>query len=95
MNTVQVLALLAIFSMSIPAALAFMFMRERNRAIRERDNLEVNFRNMQDDMRFWKGLATGDDQGLDLDDYLDDWQTPDDMTPWNFGPRDKWGSSNA
>ena len=94
MNTVQVLALLALISMSVPAALAFLFWTERNRAIHERDNLEVNFKAMQNDMRFWKGLATGEDHGFDYD-YLDDWQTPDDMTQWNFGPRDKWGSSNA
>ena len=91
MNTVQVLALLAMFSMSVPATLAFMFMRERNRAIQERDNLEINFRLMQNDMKFWKNLAVG----TDTDDYLDDWQTPDDLTQWNYGPRDKWGSSNA
>ena len=95
MNTVQVLALLAMVSMSVHAALAFLFWRERNEAIRAHHNLEVNFGLVQDDMRFWKGLATGDSSGLDTDDYLDDWQTPDDLTQWNYGPRDKWGSSNA
>jgi len=95
MNDIQILAILAMVSMSIPAALAFMFWKERNDVIEQRDNFEINFLDMQKDMKFWKGLATGDDQGLDLDDYLDDWQGLRDEAQWHFGPRDKWGSSNA
>ena len=91
MNDIQVLAILAMVSMTIPATLAFLFWSERNSVMEQRDNLEINFRDMQRDMKFWKNLAVG----TETDDYLDDWQTPDDLTQWNFGPRDKWGSSNA
>ena len=95
MNDIQVLAVLAMVSMSIPAALAFMFWKERNDAIEQRDNWELNFLDMQKDMKFWKHLATGDDVGLDIDDYLDDWQGYRiEEAELHFGPREKWGSSN-
>lgn len=44
MNDIQILAILALISMSIPAALAFLYWRERNNAHYMFENLEYNYR---------------------------------------------------
>ena len=51
MNSIQVLAVLALVSMTVPAALAFMFWRERNEAWYQFNNLEHNYRTLSNHMR--------------------------------------------
>ena len=71
MNQIQVLALLAIVSMSIPAALAFLFWRERNDALNMLEETERFYSQEIETRRFWQNLAldyAGDndwDKGFD------------------------------
>ena len=68
MNDIQILAVLAMVSMSIPAALAFVFWRERNHYIDELYEADQQYYALLKEVKFWKHLATGDDVGLDIDD---------------------------
>jgi hypothetical protein len=71
MNQIQVLALLAIVSMSLPAALAFVFWRERNYYIDELYDADQQYYAMLRDRNYYRDLAlnlTGDsdwDKGFD------------------------------
>lgn len=64
MNDIQILAILALISMSIPAALAFMFWRERNQALYMFENLEYNYRalskinkELKEEIRWWRSTS--------------------------------------
>ena len=61
MNEIQILAVLAMVSMSIPAALAFLFWRERNHYIDELYEADQQYYALLKEVKFWKHLATGDD----------------------------------
>jgi hypothetical protein len=68
MNTIQILALLAMFSMSVPAALAFMFWRERNNYIDLLCEAEDLCYEMLRDRDWWR-TAAFDASGHD-DQYI-------------------------
>ena len=98
MNTVQVLALLAIVSMSIPAALAFMFWRERNIATTALLNLEHSYLNLQDEYQ-WSQFELEEaiidrdhfqKTAMDLAGDFYDWQVNEELSV--FGPVAMWGT---
>ena len=92
MNTIQILALLAMVSMSVPAALAFLMWRERNYYRIEVLNAEERLYYIDMEREYWRDLALA---VADTDDYLSNWLGADDDSQWNYGPQTKWGSSNA
>lgn len=78
MNSIQVLAVLALVSMSVPAALAVMFWRERNDALFQLDMLEHNYRTMVELRNFYR------DERNQYMFQLDLVASPDDTSQWDW-----------
>ena len=90
MNQIQFLALLAIVSMTIPAALAFLFWHERNVAIASLLDLEEAY--------YWSRSQLAD--AIEDRDYYcrtaselaGDFYTQFNEEMAVFGPREMWGA---
>lgn len=78
MDSIQVLAVLALVSMSVPAALAVMFWRERNDALFQLDMLEHNYRTMVELRNFYR------DERNQYMFQLDLVASPDDTSQWDW-----------
>lgn len=78
MDSIQVLAVLALVSMSVPAALAVMFWRERNDALFQLDMLEHNYRTMVELRNFYR------DERNKYMFQLDLVASPDDTSQWDW-----------
>jgi hypothetical protein len=80
MGTVQVLAVLALISMTVPAALAFLFWRERNAALVEVQYLNALMDSKKESADYWfdrwlkLSRLYGEPKDLYTDYEFDDYQ---------------------
>jgi hypothetical protein len=80
MGTIQVLAALALISMTVPAALAFVFWRERNEAVAEVKYLNALMDSKEESADYWYdrwlklSRLRGEPEDLYLDYSYDDYQ---------------------